>query len=75
MIDLISLSGSAKLIKFNPLRNFDVTLPEDAVFVIAHSLADHNKASTSDFNTRVLECRLAAQVNYRLNNSLNYPAY
>lgn len=56
------LAGSAKLIEFNPLRGFDVTLPHDAVFVIAHSLADHNKAATNDFNTRVLECRLAAQV-------------
>lgn len=54
--------GSAKLIHFNPLRAIDVTLPENAVFVIAHSQAYHNKASTSDFNLRVAECRLAAQV-------------
>lgn len=54
--------GSAKLIEFNPLRATDVTLPENAVFVIAHSQAYHNKASTTDFNLRVAECRLAAQV-------------
>ncbi|XP_031782188.1 N-acetylgalactosamine kinase [Nasonia vitripennis] len=61
-IAFLGKAGSAKLIEFNPLRGFDVTLPDDAVFVIAHSLADHNKAATNDFNTRVLECRLAAQV-------------
>lgn len=54
--------GAAKLIEFNPLRATDVTLPENAVFVIAHSQACHNKASTADFNLRVTECRLAAQV-------------
>lgn len=54
--------GSAKLIEFNPLRATDVTLPKNAVFVIAHSQAYHNKASTTDFNLRVAECRLAAQV-------------
>lgn len=55
-------SGCAKLIEFNPLRATDVTLPSKAVFVIAHSLAELNKAATSDFNCRVVECRLAAQV-------------
>lgn len=54
--------GAAKLIEFNPLRTTDVTLPESAVFVIAHSQAYHNKASTVDYNLRVAECRLAAQV-------------
>ncbi|KAJ8970738.1 hypothetical protein NQ317_004886 [Molorchus minor] len=33
-----------------------------AVFVIAHSLTNLNKAATADFNCRVIECRLAAQV-------------
>lgn len=52
------------LIEFNPLRATDITLPKDAVFVIAHSQAYHNKASTADFNLRVAECRLAAQVSH-----------
>lgn len=39
-----------------------MTLPKNAVFVIAHSQAYHNKASTGDYNLRVAECRLAAQV-------------
>ncbi|KAG5333616.1 GALK2 kinase, partial [Acromyrmex heyeri] len=54
--------GTAKLIEFNPLRATDVTLPENAVFVIAHSQAYHNKASTADYNLRVAECRFAAQI-------------
>lgn len=58
----ILCKGSAKLINFNPLRAIDVTLPENAVFVIAHSQVYHNKVSTTDYNLRVAECRLAAQV-------------
>lgn len=53
------------LIEFDPVRGSDVTLPETAVFVIAHSQACHNKASTDDFNLRVVECRLAALVIHR----------
>lgn len=52
------------LIEFRPLRTTDVTLPKNAVFVIAQSRAYHNKASTGDYNLRVAECRLAAQVLY-----------
>lgn len=59
---LFVCKGTAKLIEFNPLRATDITLPENAVFVIAHSQAYHNKASTADYNLRVAECRLAAQV-------------
>jgi len=54
--------GSAKLIEFEPLRSTDIKLPNGAVFVIAHSLSSLNKAATGDFNRRVVECRLAAQV-------------
>ncbi|CAL7936250.1 unnamed protein product [Xylocopa violacea] len=61
-IAFLGKSGSAMLIEFNPLRGTDVTLPKTAVFVIAHSQACHNKASTTDFNLRVVECRLAAQM-------------
>ncbi|XP_072767290.1 N-acetylgalactosamine kinase [Anoplolepis gracilipes] len=61
-IAFLGKAGSAKLIEFNPLRAIDVTLPENAVFVIAHSQAYHNKASTTDYNLRVAECRLAAQM-------------
>ncbi|XP_076248977.1 N-acetylgalactosamine kinase [Calliopsis andreniformis] len=61
-IAFLGKAGSAMLIEFNPLRGTDVTLPETAVFVIAHSQACHNKASTADFNLRVAECRLAAKI-------------
>ncbi|XP_043495400.1 N-acetylgalactosamine kinase [Polistes fuscatus] len=61
-IAFLGKTGAAMLIEFNPLRATAVTLPENAVFVIAHSQAYHNKASTVDFNLRVAECRLAAQI-------------
>ncbi|XP_011494843.1 PREDICTED: N-acetylgalactosamine kinase isoform X2 [Ceratosolen solmsi marchali] len=70
-IAFLGKAGSAKLIKFNPLCAFDVALPKNAVFVIAHSLVDHNKASNSYFNTRVLECRFAAQICQILETSLD----
>lgn len=50
------------MIEFNPLRAHDTKLPPGAVFVIAHSLAEINKAASSHFNCRVMECRLAAKV-------------
>lgn len=56
------LTGCAKLIEFNPLSTRDVLLPAGGVFVVAHSLATKNKAASNDYNTRVVECRLAAQV-------------
>lgn len=52
----------AKLIEFSPLRATDVKLPSGAVFVIANSCVEMNKAATSHFNVRVMECRLAAKV-------------
>lgn len=66
LIPINTHEGSAMLIEFNPLRGTDVTLPKTAVFVIAHSQACHNKASTTDYNLRVAECRLAAQVTCHL---------
>ncbi|KAG5316128.1 GALK2 kinase, partial [Acromyrmex insinuator] len=53
-IAFLGKAGTAKLIEFNPLRATDVTLPENAVFVIAHSQAYHNKASTADYNLRII---------------------
>ncbi|XP_036751031.2 N-acetylgalactosamine kinase isoform X4 [Manis pentadactyla] len=57
----MSLS-KAKLIEFSPLRATDVKLPSEAVFVIANSCVEMNKAATSHFNIRVTECRLAAKL-------------
>lgn len=39
-----------------------MTLPKDAVFVIADSMKRHNKAAFNNYNTRVVECKLAAKI-------------
>lgn len=52
----------AQYISWNPLKATKVVLPEDATFVVAHSLAEVNKAATNDYNERVIECRLAAKI-------------
>ena len=64
-IEILAEEGSAKLIEFNPLRAYDVTMPKGATFVIANSLSTCNKADIgggSQFNTRVAECRMATKV-------------
>ncbi|KAK8464922.1 hypothetical protein PHAVU_010G104600 [Phaseolus vulgaris] len=57
-------TGFAELIDFNPIRATDVQLPTGGSFVIAHSLAESQKAVTAatNYNNRVLECRLASIV-------------
>ena len=59
---LLSSQGAAQLIHFNPLCCEPVTLPPGAAFVVASSLQTMNKAATSDFNCRVVECRLACHI-------------
>ncbi len=61
-IEILANVGSAKLIEFNPLRTHDVRLPSGAVFVVANSLAQCNKAEGADYNARVAECRMATKV-------------
>ena len=56
-IEILAEKGSAKLIEFEPLRTFNVTLPPGATFVVANTLEEKNKAASNDFNTRVVECR------------------
>lgn len=53
--------GCAQFIEWDPLRASPVQLPDNAVFVIANSLAEANKAATSDFNQRVVECRISCR--------------
>ena len=55
-------TGFACKIDFNPIRATDVKLPDGGSFVIAHSLAESQKAVTAatNYNNRVVECRLAA---------------
>ncbi|KAK4755533.1 hypothetical protein SAY87_009290 [Trapa incisa] len=61
-ISVMAKSGFAELIDFNPIRATDVQLPAGGTFVIAHSLAESQKAVTAatNYNNRVVECRLAA---------------
>ncbi|KAJ8528886.1 hypothetical protein K7X08_030626 [Anisodus acutangulus] len=63
-ISVMAQSGFAELIDFNPIRATDVQLPAGGTFVIAHSLAESQKAVTAavNYNNRVVECRLAAIV-------------
>ncbi|XP_028926185.1 N-acetylgalactosamine kinase [Ornithorhynchus anatinus] len=61
-ISFLAEDGTAKLIEFSPLRATDVRLPAGVVFVVAHSCVEMNKAATSHFNIRVMECRLAAKL-------------
>lgn len=55
-------TGFAELFDFNPVRATDVQLPAGGTFVIAHCLAESQKAVTAatNYNNRVVECRLAA---------------
>ncbi|KAM0984737.1 hypothetical protein ACFX2I_012022 [Malus domestica] len=63
-ISVMAKPGFAELIDFNPIRATDVQLPAGGTFVVAHSLADSQKAVTAatNYNNRVVECRLAAIV-------------
>lgn len=66
-IAFLARKGCAQFIEFNPIRATSISLPSDAVFVIANSLTEANKAATSDFNTRVVECRIACKLLAHLN--------
>jgi N-acetylgalactosamine kinase len=61
-ISIMAKTGFAELIDFNPVRATDVKLPDGGSFVIAHSLAESQKAVTAakNYNNRVVECRLAS---------------
>ncbi|XP_056595225.1 N-acetylgalactosamine kinase isoform X1 [Triplophysa dalaica] len=61
-ISFLAEEGTAKLIEFNPLRATDVQLPHGAVFVIANCCVEMNKAASSHFNMRVVECRIATKM-------------
>lgn len=61
-IEVLANEGSAMRIDFEPLRFSSAALPENALFAVVHSGETLNKAATSQYNERVVECRLAAQV-------------
>lgn len=60
-IAFLAEKGCAQFIEWNPLKATAVSLPNDLVFVIANSLAEANKAANSDFNERVVECRIGCR--------------
>uniref|UniRef100_A0A665WX65 N-acetylgalactosamine kinase n=1 Tax=Echeneis naucrates TaxID=173247 RepID=A0A665WX65_ECHNA len=61
-ISFLAERGTAKLIEFQPLRATDVTLPDGALFVISNCCVEMNKAASSHFNIRVVECRIATKM-------------
>ncbi|CAL0325433.1 unnamed protein product [Lupinus luteus] len=63
-ISIMAKIGFAELIDFNPIHATDVQLPAGGIFVIAHSLAESQKAVTAatNYNNRVVECCLASIV-------------
>ncbi|XP_042890881.1 N-acetylgalactosamine kinase-like isoform X2 [Penaeus japonicus] len=61
-ISFLGTPGTARVIEFNPLKSTPVALPPGATFVVANCLAPMNKAATSHYNCRVMECRLACQI-------------
>jgi hypothetical protein len=67
-IAFFAKKGYAQYIEFGPVRATPIKLPEDAVFVIANSLTEANKAATSDFNQRVVECRIATKLLAKLSD-------
>uniref|UniRef100_A0A1L8E204 Putative galactokinase n=2 Tax=Nyssomyia neivai TaxID=330878 RepID=A0A1L8E204_9DIPT len=61
-IAFLARQGCAQYIEWNPLRATSVTLPPQTLFLIANSLTEANKAAKSDFNQRVVECRLGCRL-------------
>ncbi|CAG7818836.1 unnamed protein product [Allacma fusca] len=62
-IAMLATAGSAQFIEFIPkLKASSVSLPKSAVFVVANSLAEANKAANDSYNYRVTECRFATWI-------------
>lgn len=61
-IAFLATEGCAQFIEWDPLTATPISLPSDAHFVIANSLVKVNKAATSDFNQRVIECQLGCKI-------------
>lgn len=61
-IAFLAAKGCAQFIEWDPLKATPARLPSNSYFVIANSLTKANKAATSDFNQRVIECRLACRI-------------
>ncbi|XP_001354171.3 N-acetylgalactosamine kinase [Drosophila pseudoobscura] len=72
-IAYLGREGCAHHIEFHPqLNGTPVILPAGKCFVVANSLAQKNKAASSDYNERVVECRLATRWLARHKNLSNW---
>ena len=63
-ISMMAEEGFAKLVHFNPIRTESIEIPPGYSFVVANSLVTSNKKETSEtnYNLRVIECRLASAI-------------
>ena len=61
-ISFMAEPGVAKMIDFNPIRCSDVRLPSSAAIVVSNTLVLANKAAFTNYNERVVECRIASQM-------------
>ena len=61
-ISLLATENKAMYIQFNPLKLEPVELPKGISFIVVNSCVESNKAVGNEFNTRVAECRVAAQL-------------
>ena len=61
-ISFMAEPGIAKMIDFNPIRCSDVRLPSSAAIVVSNTLVLAHKAAFSNYNERVVECRIASQI-------------
>lgn len=64
--ECLANAGSALRIDFNPLVATPIQLPKRALFAVLHSGVEMNKAATTYYNQRVVECRIAAQVKFSI---------
>jgi N-acetylgalactosamine kinase len=68
-VAVLASGGSALRVDFSPLNAYTVQLPSNALFAVLHSGVTANKAANNLYNQRVVECRIAAQVNSKLKPS------
>ncbi len=72
-ISFLGEPGTAKMVEFNPLATTNVHLPRGVAFVVSNTLVAAEKAaSDSQYNVRVVECRLAAQVVARVKGGIEW---
>uniref|UniRef100_A0A0N5AA68 Galactokinase n=1 Tax=Syphacia muris TaxID=451379 RepID=A0A0N5AA68_9BILA len=71
-IEILAKANCAMRIDFNPLRFEEVSLPDSALFAVVHSGSTMNKSTTSNYNQRVIECRIATKLIAKLNGYTNW---